>query len=94
MTVGRWRAGKADFDVVFALKPDELAQVLKNARARPDGEYESTDVAIAIVANTSSDTDQPDRALAKKLLQQQSRRATSLVQRLNARAAIITGKRN
>lgn len=57
-------------------------------------DYEPTDVAIAIVANVSPDIEQHDRAFATKLLEQQSKRASSLIQRVNARAALLTGKRD
>jgi hypothetical protein len=94
MALGRWRTGKADFDVLFALGPEEFAEVIKSARARPDGDYEPTDVAIAIVANLSPDNEQHDRAFATKLLEQQSKQASSLIARLNARAALLTRKRD
>ncbi|MDQ6806216.1 MAG: hypothetical protein M3065_14930 [Actinomycetota bacterium] len=94
MALGRWRTGKADFDVLFALGPEEFAEVIKSARARPDGGYEPTDAAIAIVANVSQDNELHDRAFARQLLKQQSRKANSLIQRLNARAALLTGKRD
>jgi hypothetical protein len=94
MALGRRRTGKADFDVLFAVGPEEFAEAIKSARARADGDYEPTDVAIAIVANVSPDNERHDRAFARKLLEQQSKRASSPVQRLNARAALPTGKRD
>lgn len=94
MALGRWRNGKADFDVLFAKGPEEFAEVIKSARASPEGDYEPTDVAIAMVANVSRDNDRHDRAFARKLLEQQSKRARSLIQRLTVRVALLTGKRD
>lgn len=50
-----------------------------------------TDVAIAIVASASPDNEH-GRAVAEKLLEQESKTASSLIQRLNARVALLTGK--
>ena len=92
--LGRWRTAKADFDVLYAIGPEKFAEVVKSARVRSDGGYEPTDVAIAILANVSPDNEQHDRAFATKLLEHQSKGASSLLQRLNARAALLTGKRD
>jgi tetratricopeptide (TPR) repeat protein len=94
VVLGRWRAAKSAFDALFALKPGELAEVIKVARATPGGEYGPTDVAIAILAGVSGDDDDHDRSSARALLQQQSKRAGSAFDRLLARTALRTGKRH
>ena len=91
MTLGRLREGSAAFDELFALPAAQLMNAMHGAR--PDGRFDSTDIAIAFLTNGSPESDTEALTAARERLRQQSTGAASRGHRLNARIALLIGKR-